>query len=93
MSGTFRVIALIAARNEGDVIGQVIGDLVEQGIDVYLIDDGSSDDTILEASRWLDRGLIGIEKRPDTSRFEWGQILWKETGAQRVPGRGLVYPP
>ena len=78
MSKTFRVIALIAARNEGDVIAQVIHDLVDQGIEVYLIDDGSSDDTVSEANRWLGRGVIEIEQRQSTSRFEWTEILQRK---------------
>ena len=39
------IVAIIAARNEQDVIGQVIADLIRQRIDVYLIDDGSTDAT------------------------------------------------
>ncbi|MCI5151334.1 MAG: methyltransferase domain-containing protein, partial [Candidatus Electrothrix sp. MAN1_4] len=55
----FRVIALIAAYNEVDVISSVIGHLVDNGIEVYLIDNRSTDDTVKEASTWLGRGLIG----------------------------------
>ena len=36
-----RVIAIISAYNEEDIIGQVIGDLIQQGIDVYLIETGT----------------------------------------------------
>jgi hypothetical protein len=57
----FRIIAIIAAYNEGDIIAAVIGHLVENGIDVYLLDDHSTDDTVAEAGRWLGRGLLHIE--------------------------------
>lgn len=63
------VTAIIAAYNEGDVIGQVIGDLIAQGLSVYLIDHASTDDTADEAAAWLDRGLLAIERFPEESGF------------------------
>jgi glycosyltransferase involved in cell wall biosynthesis/tetratricopeptide (TPR) repeat protein/SAM-dependent methyltransferase len=80
---TFRVIALISAHNEGDVICHVIGDLVRQGIDVYLINHCSTDNTAAEASRWLGKGLLHIENFPqdagypveNTTQYIWHHIL------------------
>ena len=69
------VVALVAAHNEADVISQVIEDLVVQGISVYLIDDGSTDATVPEASRWLNQGLIEIESRGPADTFDWLSIL------------------
>ena len=79
----FRVIALISAHNEGDVIYHVIGDLVSQGIEVYLINHCSTDNTIAEASRWLGKGLLHIENFPqdacypveNTTQYIWHHIL------------------
>ena len=77
----FRAIAIIAAYNEADIISPVIGHLVENGVDVYLIDNHSTDDTVMEASRWLAKGLIEIEKfpkvRPDEGNhlFDWTALL------------------
>jgi hypothetical protein len=48
----FSVIALIAAHNEADIIGQVVEDLVHQRVQVYLLDDQSADDTA-DAARAL----------------------------------------
>lgn len=67
--GSFRVVAIISAHNEGDVIFHVIGDLVRQGIDVYLLDNASTDDTAAEASRWLGKGLLAIERFPQDSGY------------------------
>src|SRR5690349_20890203 len=75
MSEHFRVTAIIAARNEADIIGQVVGDLIAQNVDVYLIDDGSSDQTVDEAGQWLGRGLIHIERREPSATFEWADLL------------------
>lgn len=72
------IVAIIAARNEQDVIGQVIGDLIRQRIDVYLIDDGSTDATVERATPWLGRGLIEIERRPASDTFDWEGLLHRK---------------
>ncbi len=83
----FRVLAIIAAYNEADVISHVIGDLIANGIDVYLLDHGSTDGTVAEASRWLGKGLVHIERFPqdcgyperDTRQYVWHDILRRKT--------------
>jgi hypothetical protein len=78
---TFRTIALLAAYNEGDVISSVIGHLIESGVDVYLIDNRSTDDTASQARPWLGRGLLELEEFPATAPeggenpFDWTAIL------------------
>ena len=89
------ITAIIAAYNEGDVIYHVIRDFVQQGIKVYFIDHNSTDNTVEEASKWLGKGLISIEKFPEDSGFQiddktysWRYILKrKEQIAQKLgPG-------
>jgi 2-polyprenyl-3-methyl-5-hydroxy-6-metoxy-1,4-benzoquinol methylase len=63
------VIAIISAFNEGDIIYHVIGDLIENGIKVYLLDHNSTDDTVKEASKWLGHGLVHIENFPNESNY------------------------
>jgi hypothetical protein len=75
MTMPFRVVALIAGRNENDVIGQVVADLIAQGIDVYYIDDGSTDGTADTVEAWTGKGVIGIERRPFSDVFHWRDIL------------------
>jgi hypothetical protein len=78
---SFRTIALLAAYNEGDVISSVIGHLVESGVDVYLIDNRSTDDTASQAKPWLGKGLLEIEefpaKAPEDGEhpFDWTALL------------------
>lgn len=62
-----RIIALMSAFNEGDIIYHVIGDLIANGVHVYLLDNSSTDNTVNEASRWLGRGLLKIERYPEDS--------------------------
>lgn len=65
-----RIIAILAAYNEGDVIYHVIRDLIEQDIEVYLLNHHSTDNTVEEASKWLGKGLIGIELFPEESGLD-----------------------
>jgi hypothetical protein len=62
--GDFRVLAIVPAYNEADVIGQTLGDLAGQGVDTWLIDNWSTDATVERARRRLGRGLVGIERFP-----------------------------
>jgi len=86
MSDTFRVIALMSSFNEEDIISQVIGHLVRNGVEVYLIDNRSTDQTVQEASQWLGRGLIAIEEFPKNSHnsdgsydgYDWAGILHRK---------------
>jgi glycosyltransferase involved in cell wall biosynthesis len=64
-----KVVAIIAAHNEDDVIYYVIGDLIKQGIQVYLIDHCSTDNTVQEASKWIGKGLIHIERFPEDAGY------------------------
>ena len=75
MTTPFRVVALIAGRNENDIVGQVVADLIEQGIDVYYIDDGSTDGTAETVEAWVGKGVVGVERRSVSDSFHWGEIL------------------
>lgn len=90
---TFRVIALISSFNEGDVIGRVIEHLVDNGVDVYLLDNRSTDDTVKQASAWLGRGLLHIETFPApgderyaraADRYDWMAILLRKEELART---------
>jgi glycosyltransferase involved in cell wall biosynthesis len=59
-----RVVALLASHNERRFIGPCIEHLREQGVESYLIDNYSTDETVEIAERYLDDGLIGIETLP-----------------------------
>ena len=75
-AGNFTVVALISAHNEGDVISHVIGDLIEQGIAVYLIDHCSTDNTVVQAQKWLGRGLLHVESFPKDAGYPQENRKW-----------------
>lgn len=72
-----RVIAIIAAYNEEDIIDRCLEHLAAQGVESYLLDDGSTDRTIERAQRWRGRGLIDIERlsEPPNPVFSLRRIL------------------
>ncbi len=63
-SSSFSVVAIIAAYNEADIIDQVVSDLLKQDVQVYFLDDGSTDGTLAAVERYLGQGVLGIERLP-----------------------------
>jgi len=80
MPPEFSVVAIIAAYNEADVIASVVRDLIDQGISVYFLDDGSTDGTIEAVEPYAGRGVIGIERLPSgrAGLFTWERILGRK---------------
>ena len=74
----FRVRAFMCAYNEEDVIPETLGYLTEQGVEVHLIDNWSTDRTVERAARFLGRGLHAITKFPPegpSSTYDWHALL------------------
>lgn len=73
----FSVVAIMTAYNEEDVLEPAIGKLIADGIGVYLIDNWSSDNTYAIAEQFRGRGLVGLERFPDspTDRFALRTLL------------------
>ena len=77
----FRVLAVIPAFNEADVIYHSIGALIAEGVDVYLIDHESTDGTAEAARPWLDRGLVHIERFPEDAGYperNRREMVWRD---------------
>jgi glycosyltransferase involved in cell wall biosynthesis len=62
MSRALTVVAIIAAYNEADIIELAVRDLIANGILVYLIDDGSTDDTARLIEPLVGHGVVRIER-------------------------------
>jgi hypothetical protein len=74
----FRVVAIMHAYNEEDVIEPVIGHLAHNGVGVYLIDNWSTDSTPDRARTFEGRGLVGYERFPPhepSTSFELKRLL------------------
>lgn len=74
----FRVVAIMSAYNEADVIGDAIEHLLGQGVEVYVLDNWSTDATGEICRAYLGRGVLGVERFPpdgSSGRYEWSRIL------------------
>ncbi len=60
----FRVVAIMTAYNEEDIIGPSIQKLVDDGVGVYVIDNWSTDRTNEIVRDFEGRGLVGLERFP-----------------------------
>lgn len=79
MSQAFSVVAIVAAFNEADIVEQTVADLIDQGVEVYFIDDHSTDATVDRVQRFVDKGVRAIERfkesRTEDAAFRWTEIL------------------
>ena len=70
-----RVIAILATYNEERFVAGCLENLFRQGVEVYLIDNCSTDRTVAIAEDYLGRGLVGIESFPRAGLYSWKPIL------------------
>jgi glycosyltransferase involved in cell wall biosynthesis len=70
-----RIIAVLATYNEERFIAGCLEHLLRQGVEVYLCDNESTDQTVAIAERYLGHGLIGIETLPRAGMYSWRPIL------------------
>ena len=72
------VVAIIAAYNEEDIVGQAVRALVDEGVKVYFIDHHSTDRTVEEVERYRKKGVIGIEYFPAAANDQGaGTFIWR----------------
>jgi hypothetical protein len=89
-----RVIALIAAYNERRFIGPCLEHLQRHGVEAYLIDNCSTDNTIELAERSLGRNLVGIESFPrgEGDVYDWrGLLRRKEELARELAADWFIH--
>jgi hypothetical protein len=91
----FRVVAILKTHNEADLIAPSIMRLVRGGIDVYVVDNWSTDGTYEIAERFSGRGVIGLERFPAAGRggtYHWRPLLERtEELAATLPGNWFVH--
>lgn len=82
----FRVIAIMSSYNEEDIIVPAIEQLRRDGVDVYLIDNWSTDGTYEKAQSLLGKGLIGLERFPaegSSPIYVWRDLLKRKEELSR----------
>jgi glycosyltransferase involved in cell wall biosynthesis len=77
---------LVIAKNEGMVIEEWIDHYLWQGAShIYLIDNGSTDDTHERARPWIEKGVVIYEHRPEPhrQRFHYWDVILKHRIRQK----------
>jgi hypothetical protein len=86
------VVAIVAAYNEADIIAQTVGDLIHQGVQVYVLDHGSTDGTVAALAPYRGQGLLGVEPFSGADGFAWEAILRrKETLARELAADWFIH--
>jgi glycosyltransferase involved in cell wall biosynthesis len=70
-----KTVALMTVRNEIFYLERCLRHLFSQGIEVYLIDNDSTDGSAELAKRFLGRGLLAIERLAYPGYFDLGSAL------------------
>ena len=70
-----RVVAILAAYNEERFIAASLEHLFRHGVEAYLIDNCSTDQTVAIAENYLGQGLVGIETFPREGVYKWRSLL------------------
>jgi hypothetical protein len=71
-----RVVAILATYNEERFIAACLEHLFRHGVEAYLIDNCSTDQTLAIAECYVGQGLIGIESFPrDSGMYRWRSLL------------------
>ena len=87
-----RILAILAVKNEESHICFVLKALISEGLDVVLLDDGSTDGTRKLAEHYLGKGLLEIRSRPNQGVYDWTSVLkWKRKVASEFPHTWLVH--
>jgi SAM-dependent methyltransferase len=92
----FRPLAIVATYNEGDILVQTTGKLLDDGIDVHVLDNWSTDGSF-EALKSLvsSRARLVVERFPEsgpTQYYEWRRLLERKKHiAQHHPGRWIIH--
>lgn len=87
-----RIVAIICARDEEAHIGPALRDFISQGVEVVLIDHGSTDLTRDRAEVFLGRGLLSIEALEWSGSFSLSaQLRAKQRVIDRLDADWLIH--
>jgi glycosyltransferase involved in cell wall biosynthesis len=70
-----RIVGILSVYNEELVIEACLKHHFAQGIELYLIDNGSTDGTVTIAKKYLGHGLAGIDSLPRHDVFDLQNVL------------------
>lgn len=74
-----RIIALLGIRNEALYLRHCLDNLVSQGMDVVVLDNDSTDESVEIARERLGAGVLDIVRHPYPGYYDWEGILRHKT--------------
>ncbi len=71
------VLAIINAYNEEDIVGETVRHLLDDGIDVHVVDNWSTDGTLRVLDSMGAGGRLTVSRYPDhpSGEYEWHRLL------------------
>jgi glycosyltransferase involved in cell wall biosynthesis len=92
MSARPSVLAIVCVRNESVHVTRCLSDLIADDVDVVLIDNESTDDTVAKARGFLGRGLRAIETLPWRGAFSLSEQLSRKAAiAASAPHDWIIH--
>lgn len=88
-----RVVAVMTARNDRAYLGNALRHLIDNGLDFYIIDNESTDEThaLLRTAPFAHH-LAGLEIFPFDGEFDWrGLMRAREQAARKVDADWIVF--
>lgn len=73
-----RIVAVLATYNEERFVAACLEHLIAHGVEVYLIDNASTDRTVEIAERYRGHGLLDIESFPRHGQYTWRPLLQRK---------------
>ncbi len=74
-----RICAIVSCYNESDILGETISSLIKEGVDVYVLDNNSTDSCLNIAESYINKGVIGFERisflENGREVYNWAGIL------------------
>src|SRR5208282_5400671 len=81
-----RIVGMMTVYNEADIVGHVIEHLVSQGIELVVLDNGSTDGSYEIVKRHIGKGILSVD-RIETENFEKASIF------RTLHGMAIQYSP
>jgi len=71
-----KVIGMLSVYNDEDIIEEVLENLISQGLELVVLDNGSTDNTYKICEKFLGRGICDLKKFvTSTFVFQWDVLL------------------
>ena len=71
-----KIVGMLSTYNEEDFVENVIKHLLNQGLELVILDNGSTDNTFEICKKFVNKGVLNLEQF-QSSTYQWAIILIK----------------